>query len=515
MNPPTSQPGFFRSARRFRWAFLCGLVLSIGLTAVSPASRTPFTASFEPARPCVSLTELTFADGTRVTGAEEEDGICRVRLTVPESITVAVSLPVYDWNGRFQGVGGGGYVGALTPPDSAAEAGYAAASTDTGHTASALSGAWAWSPTGMRQNLVTDFARRSLHEMTVKGKAVTEAYYGQAPAYSYWNGCSTGGRQGLMEAQRHPEDYDGILSAAPAVNWDRFVPAALWPQIVMRESGRVISPCVFEALGRAVVAACDGNDGVRDGIVDPLACRFDPSRLIGMKTACGTVTAEDAAVVEKIWQGPRGQDGSFLWYGLTPGASFIGLAGSNSTGAATPFPIAADWFRYWLAKDPDFDWRTVGTADFADWFEQSRAEYHDILGTDDPDLGAFRDGGGKLILWHGWADELIFPQGTIDYFRRVAAESGGPQRTERFARLFMAPGVAHCNLGPGAAPVDPLAALVAWVEKGEAPETLLGRNGDLTRPLCRWPAVPRYTGHGNTDDAANFRCAATYGHREE
>lgn len=490
-------------------AVLSGLVLTIGLTVLAPASRA-VSPPGDPVRSCASLTELAFSDGTRVTGAEETAAICHVRLLVPGSINIAVSLPTHDWNGRFQGVGGGGYAGVLTPPDDAAEAGYAAAATDTGHTGSPLSGAWAWSPTGMKQDLITDFARRSVHEMTLKGKTVTRAYYGRPAAHFYWNGCSTGGRQGLMEAQRHPEDYDGILSAAPAINWDRFIPSELWPQIVMRESGHVVAPCVFEAVEEAVVAACDAKDGVPDGIVDPRTCRFDPSALIGKETPCGTITAEDAAVVEKIWQGPRRQDGSFLWYGLTPGAPFTGLAGSTPALEPEPFPITTDWFRWWLAKDPDFDWRTVTTADFADYFDRSRAEYHDVLGTDDPDLGAFRNGGGKLILWHGWADELIFPQGTIDYYRRLTSAMGGPHRTEQFARLFMAPGVEHCDGGPGAAPVDPLAALVKWVEDGKAPNTLAGRNGDLTRPLCLWPGVPRYTGHGSTDDATNFRCAATY-----
>ncbi|WP_328544439.1 tannase/feruloyl esterase family alpha/beta hydrolase [Streptomyces europaeiscabiei] len=518
MKRPDPPAGSHRSARRFRPAVLGGMVLTMGLTVLSPASHgaalpSGDRPSGDPVRSCASLTELTFIDGTRVTSAGEAPGtpaICHVRLTVPESVNIAVSLPAHGWNGRFQGVGGGGYAGVLTPPDDAAKAGYAAAATDTGHTGSPVSGAWAWSPTGMKQNLITDFARRSVHEMTVKGKAVTGAYYGKAPHHSYWNGCSTGGRQGLMEAQRHPEDYDGILSAAPAINWDRFIPSELWPQVVMRESGHVVSSCTFEAVNKAVVAACDGKDGVRDGIVDPRTCRFDPSKLIGKQTSCGTITAQDAAVVKKIWEGPRRQNGSFLWYGLTPGTSFAGLAGSTPTGQAAPFPITTDWFAYWLAKNPDFDWHSVTTADFADWFDRSRAEYHDVIGTDDPDLGAFRDGGGKLILWHGWADQLIFPQGTIDYFQRVAAEMGGKARAERFARLFMAPGVEHCAGGPGAAPVDPLAALVKWVEQGDAPKTLLGRNADITRPLCRWPAVPRYTGHGSTSDAANFRCAAAY-----
>ncbi|MFI0444473.1 tannase/feruloyl esterase family alpha/beta hydrolase [Actinomadura sp. 6N118] len=503
-----------RPTARSWTSVLATLVVTAGLTGLAPAGRSAAAARpGEPARSCAGLARLTFTDGTRVTSAEQTSttpAICRVTLRVPESINIAISMPVHSWNGRFQGVGGGGFAGVLTPPDSAAKAGYAAASTDTGHTGTPLTGDWAWSPTGMKWNQIKDFAYRSLHELTIKGKAVTRAYYGRQPAYSYWNGCSTGGRQGLMEAQRHPRDYDGILSAAPAINWDRFHPAQLWPQVVMREMGNVISPCTFDAINQAVTAACDPADGVTDQIMDPRNCRFDPSALIGTKTPCGTITARDAAVVKRIWQGPRRKDGSFLWYGLTPGTKFAGLAGSTADLEPTPFPITVEWFKWWLAKDPAFDWRSVTTAGLPAYFDQSRAEYHDVLGTDDPNLRAYRDAGGKLIMWHGWADQLIFPQGTIDYYQRVAATMGGPHRTERFARLFMAPSVDHCAGGPGAAPADPLAALVTWVEKGKAPDTLLGRNGDMTRPLCRWPAVPRYTGHGAANDAANFRCAPKY-----
>ncbi|MEV0638348.1 tannase/feruloyl esterase family alpha/beta hydrolase [Streptomyces sp. NPDC050619] len=512
MKPPRPTARSSRPAGGFRRAVPAGMILAVALTSLTPASRAISPPSGEPAGSCASLTELTFTDDTRVTGAEltsANPSICHVRLLVPGSIHIAVSLPAQGWNGRFQGVGGGGYAGVLTPPDGAAKKGYAAASTDTGHTGSAMSGAWAWSPAGMKQDLITDFARRSVHEMTVKGKAVTRAYYGRPAARSYWNGCSTGGRQGLMEAQRHPGDYDGIVAAAPAINWDRFVPAMLWPQVVMRESGHQIAPCVFKSVNEAVVSACDGKDGVPDAVVDPRTCRFDPSVLVGRKTPCGPITASDAAVVEKIWQGPRREDGSFLWYGLTPGTTFAGLAAGTAAGPPAPVQLASDWFRWWLAKNPGFDWRTVTTADFAAYFDQSRAEYHDVLGTDDPDLRTFRDHGGKLVLWHGWADELIFPQGTIDYFRRLTSEMGGPHRTEQFARLFMAPGVEHCNLGPGAAPIDPLAELVKWVEQGKAPKTLPARRGNVTRPLCHWPSVARYTGHGSTDDAANFRCAGS------
>jgi hypothetical protein len=500
-----------KPSRRISWlaVTIAGFVAA-GTTALGPAPATAAPPG-GPVRTCAGLAKLKFTDGTKITGAEDTTapGICHVMLVVPESINIDVSLPVSGWNGRFQGVGGGGFAGSVSPPDSAAKMGYAAAATDTGHSAPGSDGSWAWSPTGMKRNLIEDFAYRSLHELTVKGKTVTQAYYGRAAGYSYWNGCSTGGRQGLMEAQRYPNDYDGVLSGAPAINWDRFIPSELWPQVVMHEAGDVLPSCKMTAFNQAVTTACDSRDGVTDQVVDPRVCGFDPDKLIGKKTDCGTITAQDAAVIKKIWQGPRSKDGSFLWYGLTPGSSLSDLAAS-SAGVPQPFPISADWFKWWLAKNPNFDWTTVTTANFAKYFAQSQAEYHEVIGTDSPDLSRFRDSGGKLIVWHGLADQLIFPQGTINYYDRVAQKMGGLNRTEQFARLFLAPGVGHCGGGTGAAPTDPLSALVTWVEHRHAPESLAGGNATFTRPLCLFPEVARYQGHGNTNDAASFRCGKTY-----
>lgn len=490
---------------------MLGALLLIGAGAFGPsASASPAPAGPSAAvRTCASLKQLAFTDGTKVTSAEDITvaGICHVNLVVPEKINIAVSMPTTGWNGRFQGVGGGGYAGSVSPPDSAARSGYAAAATDTGHTGSVLDGSWAWSAAGMRTDLIQDFAYRSLHELTVKGKAVTSAFYGRSPVYSYWNGCSTGGRQGLMEAQRYPDDYDGILSGAPAINWDRFIPSELWPQVVMREMGDVLSSCKQEAFTQAAITACDSSDGVHDGIIANTACRFDPARLIGKRTGCGTITAKDAAVMNKILQGPRSKNGSFLWYGLTPGTELKGLAGSV-IGLQTPFPISTSWFQWWLAKNPAFDWKTVTMDNFAQYFEQSREEYNSVLGTDDPDLRRFRDSGGKIIIWHGEADELIFSQGSVNYYQRVVQEMGGLGRTKDFARLFLAPGVDHCGGGSGAAPTDPLSAVVNWVEKGHAPRTLPAANttATITRPLCTWPEVARYKGHGHPNDASSFRC---------
>ncbi|MEU0585379.1 tannase/feruloyl esterase family alpha/beta hydrolase [Streptomyces sp. NPDC006132] len=495
-----------------RLVIAASVMLTVGF-ATTPGHAASAATTVEPGQPvrsCESLTDLRFADGTVVTSASQTTttpAICNVELLVPQSIHVRVSLPVDTWNGRFQGVGGGGFNGSVPDTETAAKTGYAAAGSDSGHTGSSRDASWAWSPTGMNWSLINDFVSRASHETTAKGKSVTRAFYGTSPGHSYWNGCSNGGREGLSEAQVHPDDYDGILAGAPAIKGDRFLPTAMWPQVVMHELGDFMPSCKFDAFDKAVTAACDGRDGVTDGVItDPRACRFDPTALVGTVTPCGTITAEDAAVVKKIWDGPRRPDGTRLWYGILPGASFSRVT-ATANGDGAPEPLASGWYTYWLAKDPSFDWHTLTTANFARSFDRSRQEWGPVVGTDNPDLSAFRASGGKLLLWHGLADGLIPPQGTTDYYRQVTAAMGGRAKTERFARLFTAPGVGHCRGGSGAAPADPLAALVKWVEQGEAPTTLLAANGPMSRPLCRWPAVARYDGHGSTNDAANFRCS--------
>jgi hypothetical protein len=437
--------------------------------------------------------------------------------------TVSVWLPV-AWNGRFQGVGGGGYsctVGfsALT---AAARGGYATATTDCAHTGSALDGGFALTPDGeLDRPLIRRFASTGVHGMTAVGKTLTAAFYRRPPAYSYFNGCSTGGRQGLMEAQRYPADYDGVLAGAPAINWTRFIPAELWPQLVMKESGDVLPPCKLAAFTQAAVAACDARDGVTDGVIgDPMRCRWNPAALVGTATACGTITAGDAAVVAAIWRGPVTRSGHPLWFGLTRGTDFSGLARTATVDGATvqlPFPIPVAWLGTWLRRDPAWDWTTLTRAEFERLFRQSVRELSGVIATDDPDLSAFARHGGKVLIWHGLSDSLIFPQGTVHYYERVQAATGGPARTASFARLFLAPGAEHCRQGAGPAPTDPLAALVAWVERGRAPATLRAdlvdpATGAVTRSriLCPYPAQARWTGRGSPDDARTFTCTTRH-----
>jgi feruloyl esterase len=484
-------------------------------------------AGQSPVRPCESLASVVLPNTTIERAAIEpaangRPAFCRVTavLTHPpagDRIRVWIGLPARGWNGRFEGVGGGGFSGGnpygVTGP---VAQGYAAGSTDTGHEGG--SGSFALDANGrLNWLLIRDNAYLGIHEMTLTGKALAAAFYGQAPHHSYFNGCSTGGRQGLSEAQRFPADYDGILSGAPAVNWTRLHVEQMWGHVVMQQLNNFLPQCKFAAAQAAAVAACDAMDGVKDGVIEnPRSCTYDPKQLVGTSAPnCGDFTELDAEVIRKIWQGPRRQDGSFLWYGLERGADFSGLTstgGSPLTGR--PNPITMEWWRYFLTKNPQWDWTVLTPALYEQYWDQSLEEFSAVLATDNPDLAAFRDRGGKLVLWHGWSDQLIYPEGTIDYYQRVQKQMGGAENTSKFARLFLAPGVGHCTGGPGPQPAGQFDAVVRWVEQGQAPEVLNAVRRDVsgnivrTRPLCQFPLVAKYKSTGSTDDAANFTCAA-------
>jgi pimeloyl-ACP methyl ester carboxylesterase len=491
----------------------------------------------EPAIACEQLAAIKLKDVSSITarslpaGAFTPPGsaaindlpaFCRVSLVIKPQINIEVWLPM-AWNERFQAVGGGGYAGSVSwaALGNALRNGYATASTDTGHNAATQQGgSFALNSDGtLNTQLIEDFASRSLEEMTAKAKELMKVFYAENPKYSYWNGCSTGGRQGLMLAQRLPGGYDGILAGAPAINWDRFIPAELWPQIVMKqEAGGPIAASKLNAATNAAIVACDSFDGVIDGVLEnPLICKFDPVALqctSGAAPDSSCLTPGEVAAVRKIWDGPRSGDGNRLWYGLTRGTPLAALAGTN------PFTISADHLRYWLERDKAFDWHTLDYAKFDAAFEKSRAQFNRVIGSDDPDLGQFRRDGGKVLLWHGLSDQLIFPEGTIDYYERVIDKARGLKATQDFARLFLAPGVGHCGGGTGPSTFDMLGELVKWVESGQAPERIIAsrmQNNPVmrSRPLCPYPKVATYTGTGSTDDAKNFMCETPfeYGNR--
>ena len=485
----------------------------------------PLIADAEPVRSCESLASVALPNTTIESAALDPNNpaVCRVTAitTHPpagDEVRIWVGIPRSNWNGRFLGTGGGGFFGGNPAAiDQPAALGFAAGATDTGHEGG--SGSFALKGDGrLNWQLIRDNAHVGIHEMTVTGKALTEAMYGVAPRYSYFNGCSTGGRQGLMEAQRYPEDYDGIMSGAPAINWPKLMMQSLWGAVLMNETGNTVPSCKLTAATRSAVAACDSTDGVEDGVIeDPSRCHYDPVPLLDQPARdCGAFTEADVDVIRKLWAGPTREDGSFLWYGMPQGANLNPLAATGGTPLSPQaFRFSVDWLRYFLTQDPHFDWATITPAAYERYWDQSVEQYGEVIGTDNPDLTAFRDRGGKAIVWHGWADQLISARGTTDYYRRVQEHMGGPDETSQFLRLFMAPGVAHCAGGAGAgpAPTGALDALLEWVEEGNAPETLMATRRDQTgavtrsRPLCQYPLVARYTGTGSTDNAANFVCS--------
>ena len=511
-----------------RSSVLTGVAV-IASTAVmlSAGSSVAASGSKRPVRSCESLASVrlartTIVSAVPVAATAAAPAHCAVQLVVTnppagDEVRVGVWLPTENWNGRFQGLGGGGFSGGspTTVPAAALQAGYGAAATDAGHTG--FSGSFALNPDGtLNWQLIADFGYLGIHEMTVAAKALVRSLYGTARFHSYFNGCSTGGRQSLMEAQRYPRDYDGIAAASPAINWTKFHPAQFWGQLQMLLAGNVVPPCKLAAATQAATTACDPRDGVTDGIVgDWSGCRFDARSLIGTGTACGTITATDADLINKIWEGPRGVDGEFLWYGLERDAPLVAL-NNSSGGVGLPFFVGLEWFRYWLLQDPTWDWRTMTYEKYLLLFQQSVLQYQAVIATDDPDLSEFRDAGGKVVFWHGTADPLIFFRGSVDYYQRLEDTMGGARHTQGFARFFVAPGVAHCGGGQGATPVDTLDAVVRWVEAGRAPTQLAGQRTDstgavvLTRPVCRYPFVARYKGHGSTTEAKNFTCAVDF-----
>jgi len=442
-----------------------------------------------------------------------------------QMINVGIGLPLSPadggsggsigaWNERIQDLGGGGYAGIVGPVTGATDAGYAGSSTDTGHPASA-GGTFALNPDStLNFGLIRDFAFNGIHQQAIWTRKLAEMYYGHGPKFTYWNGCSTGGRQGHQQAQKYPNDFDGILAGAPAFNWDRFIPAEQWGEIAMnQEVGAPISVAKLNAVKTASIAACDALDGITDGVIqDPRACHFKASALSCTGNPALCLTSQEASAVNKIWDGPRDKDGERLWFGLERGTTFLGLDGPS------PFIISTQWFQFWVDQNPAFDWHTITEASFADQFKQSELKFHDVIGTDDPDLSEFREHGGKMIIYHGLADLLIMPRGSYNYYNRATKHAGGLPKVQEFYRFFPYPGNSHCGGNPDQpnAPLingtDLFNALVNWVEHGKAPDSIIAFNNanpalaTVSRPICKYPDKLTYNGTGSTNVASSFTC---------
>jgi Tannase and feruloyl esterase len=505
-------------------------------------------------RSCHSLADLKLADVTIVSAktvpsgrlavpADGPDGppqsfevraFCRVRGTIQpaagSNIRFEVWMPSANWNGRFEGAGNGGFAGAINYRvlAIALRAGFASASTDTGHEASGIEASWA---VGHTERIV-DFGYRAIHLTAVAGKAIVSAFYRSSPKHSYFGACSNGGRQALMEAQRFPQDYDGIIAGAPANYWTHLMVEAMWDiQATLNDPASFIPAAKLPAIQSAVLVACDAQDGVKDGIItDPRACNFRPEALLckGSDTnAC--LTAQQVTALKKLYAGPTRPNGERLFPGHLPGGE---LGPNGWAGWITPAkPKDNDGFRFgtrffadMVFDDPAWDY---GKFSLASGIQLADEKMGPILNATSPDLTAFYARGGKLILYHGWSDAAISPLNTLNYYNGIV-DKMDRQKTETFVRLYMVPGMQHCGGGPGpdsfgalpAPNADPghsmFSTLEEWVERGVAPNAIIAtkyaqppgaaRVAEMTRPLCPYPEAPVYKGEGDIHDAASFVC---------
>ena len=430
---------------------------------------------------------------------------CRVAATLtPTSdsdIKVEVWLPADGWNRKLQAVGNGGWAGVISY-SAMAEAvrnGYATASTDTGHVGG--SGSFVL---GHPEKL-TDFSWRSEHEMTVKAKAIVQAFYGGSARRSYWNGCSTGGRQALKEAQKFPDDFDGIIAGAPGNR----TALALWiAHALLKDPASHIPPAKYPAIHQAALAACDARDGLKDGLIDdPASCKFDPQVLL-CKGDDGPecLTAPQVEAARKVYSAAKNpRTGQELFPSFAPGSELAwGVMGAGPE----PYAAILEQLRFVVFKDPNWDWRTF---DFDRDMPRSELPENLPMNATDPNLKPYFAHNGKLLIYHGWSDTNVSPFLSVKYYKSVLDTMGGAGKTSGNIRLFMEPGMGHCGGGEGPNVFDKVGTLDRWVEEGKAPDSIIAShstNGkvDRTRPLCPYPQVAKYNGAGSIDDAANFTC---------
>jgi feruloyl esterase len=497
-------------------------------------------------------------------------------------IGIEVWLPAKgNWNNRVHALGGGGWQGgpaglttAIAGAAAAAVAGVEGAVssiTDTGHVVG--DGSFAMNADGtINKTLWTDFASRSVHEQAVKTKALATAFYGTAPKYSYWDGGSTGGRQGLNLAQNNPTDFDGMVALYPAINWSRFITAELYPQTVYQRDLGGTPPTTdqLDLVSNAAIAACDTVGGQHLGyIVSPSSCSYDPTTDVnvlcatsgGSNATAACVSTAQARAINKIWYGMTADgsapspaadngwpaafssalpgSGTQRWFGFARGTSlwgrFFGLFGLDGPGSPHgPFPIAPDMVALELQNStiaqPSFVnatgngqglWRDLSYAQLSNAYDRGVALQSDFgnINTDSPDLSAYKSRGGKILTWHGLADELIFPQGTVNYYHRVAGQMGGMTSAQDFFRLYLVPGLGHgtpngtsnaAAVVPNFTPTQMYDMLTDWVEKGTAPDkiTLQATAGGETRsmPACVYPKAITYVS-GDPKLAASYTCS--------
>lgn len=479
----------------------------------------------------ITRAELVTATGETVVPGTENNSrqtapvsvhrsFCRVAGVVAPAITFEVWMP-RDWNGRFEGFGLGAFLGKLPFGDMAQslDKGYAVGGTNAGHFSESYDGTWAMADGKLNEQLVGDWTGRGIHEMTVKSKAILRDVYGRAADHSYFSGCSSGGFQALTEAQRYPDDYDGILAGAPASYLTHLQTAQLSFGLAteLDPATNLQKPIdKLPALHQAVLDACDQLDGVKDGLIEnPAACHFDPAAIACKGADAATcLTPPQVAAVRKLYGDVKRRDGSKVFPGFPRGSELQwSLMAGGYLGATGQLEFAQSFYRYFVFQDPKWNYKTMDLDRDLATADQRVGR----LNANDPDLGPFRKHGGKLIQYHGWADWGITPYSSIDYFNGVTAKMDGStspkarRDIQSFYRLFMLPGMSHCRGGAGPDVFDGLGALVSWVEQGKAPASLkVTKLADgkpvRTRTLCVYPEVARYKGRGSTDEAENFEC---------
>jgi len=459
---------------------------------------------------------------------------CRVtaqsRPSSDSDIQIEAWMPASSWNGKFRSQGNGGFAGQLDYRALAIAVlqGYASAATDTGHAGNGGEATWAL---GHPEKII-DFGYRAIHEMTIVGKAAVKAFYGDAAKYSYFAACSNGGRQALMEAQRFPEDYNGILAGAPANYWTHLLASALWDaQATTLDPESYIPNTKVPAIAQAVVAACDANDGVKDGIInDPRQCHFDPATMLckeGNFDSC--LTQPQVIALKNLYAGASDSHGKQIFPGFVPGGE-PGPGGwplwitGPAPAKALLFVFDYGYFADMVYQKTDWDYKR---ANLDDAVSSSDNKFASVLNSAEPNLQPFATRGGKLIVYHGWSDAAISPLNAIDYYESVVKRMGQPD-VDSFLRLYMVPGMQHCEGGPGAdvfgengfatakdSQHDIYGTLEQWVEKGIAPSAIIAAKMDgegpaakvkFTRPLCAYPQQAKYKGSGDPNDAASFAC---------
>lgn len=495
--------------------------------AVQFRDWTPPPPTAKPVTACSKLLSLTSLDLSVISAvvtpaSSQAPEHCHVFLMAQPELNIEVNLPT-SWNGRFYMFGNGGWAGEsfdsasrITNHARALRAGFATASTDTGHSAASEPGA---SFAQNRQELL-DYGFRSLHVTADVAKLLIHTYYGGVPSKSYFDGCSQGGRQGLAFAQRFPEDFDGIIAGSPALyNTHNMIARAYW----MKGQGANPFPAAkLGLLSDRVYAKCDSADGLKDGLIsDPLRCGFkateDLPRCAEGVDGPACFTASEIASADRIYSDVFRQ-GKRFFPGWPPGAEvappnaqsgWLGQVIRGRDGRSVWASYAVEFLRYMATPGPDPE-QAIATFDIDK--EIPRLEFlHQTIDAADPDLGAFRQRGGKLIMYFGWADPQLNPRVAVEYYEDVSARMG--DSTSSFFRLYMVPGMFHCGGGIGTSTFDAATPLIHWVESGTAPDSIAASrvaNGKTvrTRPLCPYPQVAQYTGSGSIDDAANFRCAA-------